>query len=160
MSQDECSSTKTRGMKRRPFGTLPDGRTVGLFVLENSNGCSASVTDFGATLTSLVVPDSRGRCRTWFLDSTISRAIWQAPLPRLDHRPIRKSDRKRPLLPRWARLSTCAEQRPNHLHGGWPASACSCGAQLDRRQRANHGSDSPAPVPMARRATPDVWTSR
>ncbi len=48
-------------MKRRPFGTLPDGRTVGLFVLENSNGCSVSVTDFGATVTSLVAPDNRGR---------------------------------------------------------------------------------------------------
>ncbi len=60
-SRPKFAQTKTRGMKRRPFGTLPDGRTVGLFVLENSNGCSASVTDFGATLTSLVVPDSRGR---------------------------------------------------------------------------------------------------
>jgi len=48
-------------MRKRPFGTLPDGRRVGLFVLENSNGCSASVTDFGATVTSLVVPDNRGR---------------------------------------------------------------------------------------------------
>jgi len=48
-------------MKRQQFGVLPDGRSVGLFVLENSNGCSAAVTDFGATVTSLVVPDQRGR---------------------------------------------------------------------------------------------------
>ena len=46
-------------MMRQQFGVLPDGRSVGLFVLENSNGCSASVTDFGATVTSLVAPDNR-----------------------------------------------------------------------------------------------------
>lgn len=48
-------------MKKQEFGTLPDGRRVGLFVLENSNGCSTTITDFGATVTSLVVPDNRGR---------------------------------------------------------------------------------------------------
>jgi aldose 1-epimerase len=39
---------------------LPDGRTVKLFTLTNANGLKATLTDWGATLVSMEVPDRDG----------------------------------------------------------------------------------------------------
>jgi aldose 1-epimerase len=44
-----------------PYGKLPNGKEVTLFTLTNSNGLSARVMNFGATLTSLNVPDREGK---------------------------------------------------------------------------------------------------
>lgn len=43
------------------FGALPNGRRCKLFTLRNANGVSASITDFGATLTSFISPDREGQ---------------------------------------------------------------------------------------------------
>jgi len=40
----------------RPFGTLPDGREASLYTLSVPGGWQATVTDYGAILTSLLVP--------------------------------------------------------------------------------------------------------
>ena len=40
----------------KPFGTLPDGREVHLYVLEAPGGWRATITDYGAILTSMRVP--------------------------------------------------------------------------------------------------------
>lgn len=40
----------------RPFGTLPDGRAVSLYVLEVPGGWRAEITDFGAILVRMLVP--------------------------------------------------------------------------------------------------------
>lgn len=50
-------------MKIKDFGKLNDGRSANLFVLTNANGMEASVTDFGATLVSVVLPDKNGKLR-------------------------------------------------------------------------------------------------
>ncbi|WP_338284958.1 aldose epimerase family protein [Luteolibacter sp. LG18] len=42
------------------YGTLPDGREVGLYTLVNSHGLRAKVTDFGAILVSMETPDRDG----------------------------------------------------------------------------------------------------
>lgn len=42
------------------FGSLPDGRAAKLFTLTNSNGLICKVTDYGATITELHVPDRSG----------------------------------------------------------------------------------------------------
>lgn len=47
-------------MKMRGFGKLKDGRSAGLYILRNASGMEASITDYGATLVSLVVPDVKG----------------------------------------------------------------------------------------------------
>lgn len=44
---------------KAPFGTV-DGVAVDLFTLENKNGVVAKITNYGGTVTSLVVPDCRG----------------------------------------------------------------------------------------------------
>ena len=44
---------------KRSFGTIPSGETATLYTISNGH-ITASVTDYGATLVSLLVPDSRG----------------------------------------------------------------------------------------------------
>ncbi len=43
------------------FGTAPDGTAVSLYTIKNDNGFAAAVTDFGAILVSLFVPDKDGQ---------------------------------------------------------------------------------------------------
>ena len=46
-------------MEKRPFGTLPNGEQAFLYTI--SDGClTAEVSDFGATLVRLYVPDKQG----------------------------------------------------------------------------------------------------
>jgi aldose 1-epimerase len=43
-----------------PFGTLPDGRVAHLYTLEVPGGWRATLTDYGAILTSFIVPPKAG----------------------------------------------------------------------------------------------------
>lgn len=47
-------------MKQRPFGKNTKGEAATLYTFENSSGMVIEVTDFGATLYSLLVPDGKG----------------------------------------------------------------------------------------------------
>lgn len=47
-------------MKKTVFGTTKEGREVYLYTLENQNGVKAEVTDYGAVLVNLIVPDKNG----------------------------------------------------------------------------------------------------
>ncbi|MFM7135656.1 MAG: aldose epimerase family protein [Planctomycetota bacterium] len=44
----------------RPFGTLPDGREARLYTLQVPGGWKATITDYGAILTSFIVPPAAG----------------------------------------------------------------------------------------------------
>ncbi len=48
-------------MKTTVFGKLPDGREVHQYTLFNGKGLTAQVIDYGATITSLTVPDRNGK---------------------------------------------------------------------------------------------------
>ena len=48
----------------QPFGQTPDGQAVTRYTLTNHSGASISVIDWGAILTSIIVPDKDGR--TWY----------------------------------------------------------------------------------------------
>lgn len=43
------------------YGTMPDGREVKIFTLTNAHGLKAKVTEYGAILVSLEVPDKTGK---------------------------------------------------------------------------------------------------
>jgi len=46
---------------QQPFGkTSKDGRPVELYTLRNTNGCEATITNYGGIVTSLKVPDKNG----------------------------------------------------------------------------------------------------
>ncbi|MCD8075373.1 MAG: galactose mutarotase [Lachnospiraceae bacterium] len=47
-------------MEKKPFGTLNDGVEVSLYSFTNKNGVTMTVTELGATLVSLLVPDRDG----------------------------------------------------------------------------------------------------
>jgi len=56
-----CKQPAKPGITSAVFGNLPDGREVNIYSLTNSKGYTAKVTDFGAKLVSLVVPDKNGK---------------------------------------------------------------------------------------------------
>ena len=43
------------------YGKMPDGREVRIFTLSNPNGLTAKVTEYGAILVGVSVPDSKGK---------------------------------------------------------------------------------------------------
>ena len=50
-------------MKKQGFGTTKDGKEALLYTLSNKNGMEISVTDYGAHLVSVLVPDKDGKKR-------------------------------------------------------------------------------------------------
>jgi aldose 1-epimerase len=48
-------------IKKLPFGKLADGTPIQLYVLTNRNGVQAAITNFGARLVSMKVPDKNGK---------------------------------------------------------------------------------------------------
>ena len=79
-----CESTETetgRIPPAEPFGKLPDGRAASLYTLSNGKGTVAKVTDFGATLVSLEVPDRDGKSAdiTHGFDSVVGYASEKNP---------------------------------------------------------------------------------
>ena len=55
------NQTAGPGIEKRPFGRLSDGTVADIYTLTNRNGVQAQITNFGAGLVSLKVPDARGR---------------------------------------------------------------------------------------------------
>lgn len=58
-----CQSNKkeTRMIEKTVFGTLANGKEVSLYTLTNKSGMRATITDYGAAVTSLIVPDKGGK---------------------------------------------------------------------------------------------------
>lgn len=54
-------TSKESPVKKETFGTLADGRVADIYTLTNRNGATARITNYGATLVSLTVPDRRGQ---------------------------------------------------------------------------------------------------
>lgn len=49
------------GIATKSFGNTPDGKAATLYSIKNDNGVIAEVTDFGAILVNLLVPDKNGK---------------------------------------------------------------------------------------------------
>ena len=48
-------------MERKTFGKLADGEEATLYTISNTKGMYAQITDFGASIVSLVVKDKDGK---------------------------------------------------------------------------------------------------
>jgi aldose 1-epimerase len=57
------TTKRRRNMKKQGFGTTKDGKEALLYTLSNKNGMEISVTDYGAHLVSVLVPDKDGKKR-------------------------------------------------------------------------------------------------
>ncbi len=55
-----AEGTSSLSIQKEEFGKTPDGKTVNLFTVKNANGVELKVSEFGATLVSLKVPDREG----------------------------------------------------------------------------------------------------
>ncbi len=49
------------GIQRSTFGKMADGETIDLFTLTNRNGMKVSITNYGARVVSILVPDRHGK---------------------------------------------------------------------------------------------------
>lgn len=112
-----CSSTG--GIMQQPYGTLEDGRTATLYTLTNANGLTAKVTDFGAILVSLEVPDRDGKLgditmgydtlEGWVQDTSYMGATVGRYGNRIDEGKFTLDGQTYQLA---------INNDPNHLHGG------------------------------------------
>jgi aldose 1-epimerase len=57
----EVKEARPMSANEEPFGQTTDGRQVVLYTLTNSNGLIAKITNYGAILVSLEVPDKKGK---------------------------------------------------------------------------------------------------
>jgi len=51
----------TNMVEKKAFGTTADGKTADLYTLKNKNGMVVTITNFGATVVSILVPDKAGK---------------------------------------------------------------------------------------------------
>lgn len=59
-ASDATEETASGGVETTTYGSLPSGEEVKIFTLTNANGLVARVTEYGAILVSLEVPDRDG----------------------------------------------------------------------------------------------------
>jgi len=60
LSCTEGEGTSSSAIQKEEFGKTADGTTVNLYTIKNANGLEIKVSEFGATLVSLKVPDREG----------------------------------------------------------------------------------------------------
>ena len=54
-------SSAADGVPSQPFGATQDGQTAQVYTLRNNGGCEAKITNYGAIVTSLTMPDRDGK---------------------------------------------------------------------------------------------------
>jgi aldose 1-epimerase len=55
------SSAASGQISKKPFGKLPDGTGVDLYILRNRHGVEVKITNYGGIVTSISVPDRNGQ---------------------------------------------------------------------------------------------------
>jgi aldose 1-epimerase len=60
LSCAEGEGTSSSAIQKEEFGKTADGKTVNIYTIKNANGLEIKVSEFGATLVSLKVPDRDG----------------------------------------------------------------------------------------------------
>ena len=101
------------------FGTLPNGARADLFVLRNGNGIEARITNFGATVVSIVAPDRHGKLADVVLGFddlegyAHNRKFFGATVGRCANRIAGGR-----FILGSSNYTLAANNGPNHLHGG------------------------------------------
>jgi aldose 1-epimerase len=116
--------TKTKEQKvmsvgTQPFGKTPDGQEVELYTLANTNGLKATITNYGAILVSLEVPDRDGK----LADITLGFDTLEGYIPRHPYFGVTVGRYANRIGAAKFKLNDieyklAANNGPNHLHGG------------------------------------------
>ena len=107
------------GVTRRPFGKTADGEAVDIFTLKNARGVEVQAMTYGATITSLRVPDRSGTFSDVVLGfDTLGAYLRQRPFfgALVGRYANRIGGAQFTLNGRTYKLA--ANDGPNHLHGG------------------------------------------
>ena len=58
---EENALATPMAIDKKPFGKTPDGKAVTLYTLTNDSGNTVDLTDYGAIVVSINVPDKNGK---------------------------------------------------------------------------------------------------
>jgi aldose 1-epimerase len=107
------------GVEQRVFGRMPDGTEVKIYTLKNSRGIMARVTEYGATLTELWVPDRDGTLANVVLGFDSLDQYLNGP-PYLGSTLGRVANRiaNGRFTLEGKEYTLAVNRAPNHLHGG------------------------------------------
>ena len=113
------TKTKEQQVMKESFGKTPDGQQVDLYTLTNTNGLRARITNYGAILVSLEVPDKSGKLADITLGyDTLDGYLMRHPYfgatvgryaNRIGGASFKLND---------VEYKLAANNGPNHLHGG------------------------------------------
>lgn len=102
-----------------PFGMGVDGEAASLYKIENADGTYAAITDYGATITEIVVPDKNGKLTNVVMGHgdvqgyQKAGGFWGATIGRVGNR-LGASQ----FEINGKTYKVLANDGPNHLHGG------------------------------------------
>ncbi|MGH9802819.1 MAG: aldose epimerase family protein, partial [Blastocatellia bacterium] len=118
-STETASKGAEAKLKKESFGKLPDGTEVDSYRLTNKNGVEVKITNYGATVTSIKVPDRDGKMDDVALGYD-SIAGYLAKNPHMGSLAGRYANRiANGEFKLGGKTFTLAKNNgPNHLHGG------------------------------------------
>ncbi len=107
-------------MKAEDFTTTIDGKETGLYILKNKNGMEIAVTNYGAALLSVMVPDKNGKFANVVLGHDSLAHVINSPEPFLSTVIGRYGNRiaKGKFTLCGQEYSLTINNGPNSLHGG------------------------------------------
>jgi aldose 1-epimerase len=115
------NSTESKPMKleQKRFGQMPDGTEVLIYTLSNKHGVVAKVTEYGALLTELWVPDSAGKLGNIVLGfDNLDRYVQGHPFFGATAGRVANRIAKGKFTLDGKEYTLAVNNAPNHLHGG------------------------------------------
>lgn len=111
--------TKAMKIDHQVFGKLPDGTEVKIYTLSNSKGTVAKVTEYGAILTELWVPDRNGKPGNVVLGfDNLDRYVKGHPFFGATTGRVANRIAKGKFTLDGKEYTLAVNNGPNHLHGG------------------------------------------
>jgi len=115
----DSGERKTMKLEQRLFGTTPDGTAVKIYTLANRQGMVAKITEYGAILTELWVPDRNGKPGDVVLGfDNLERYVKGHPFFGAIAGRVANRIAKGKFTLDGREYTLAVNNAPNHLHGG------------------------------------------
>ena len=115
----DAASTKPMKLEQKVFGKTPEGAEVKIYTLSNRKGMTAKVTDYGAILTELWVPDRNGKPGNVVLGfDNLDRYVKGHPFFGATTGRVANRIAKGKFTLDGNEYTLAVNNGPNHLHGG------------------------------------------